>query len=225
MGDDGAQAPRPLAREDHGATWRCSPVGEVPAEEMLPAAVRAGRARSLLLQSVGGGEVDLPVPRPAASISGRTPEQDCERMVRRTATPTGGTMMTTGNSTAVDVARAHIDAWSHHDWERTRELLAPGVHAWVTSTQAGFGTAELAGIDAYMEPKVKAARLIEPGSVREICAMGDERNALVIVTFRIGLGPGGSVVTMARSCLYLLDEDEKIKEERDTFYVLPAERA
>jgi ketosteroid isomerase-like protein len=133
-------------------------------------------------------------------------------------------MMTTKNSTAINVARTHIDAWSHHDWERTRELLAPDVHAWVTSTQADFGTAELAGIDAYMAPKIQAARLIEPGSVREISAMGDERNAMILVTFRIGLGPGRSMVTMARSCLYLLDENEKIKEERDAFYVLPPER-
>jgi len=86
---------------------------------------------------------------------------------------------------------------------------------------SGFGTAELAGIDAYMEPKIKAARLIEPGSVREVAVMGDDRNALVLVTFRIGLGQGGSMVTMARSCLYLLDENEKIKEERDAFYVVP----
>jgi len=132
--------------------------------------------------------------------------------------------MTTQNSTAISVARAHIDAWSHHDWERTRELLAADVHAWVTSTQADFGTAELTGIDAYMEPKIKAAQLIEHGSVHEISALGDEHNAVILVTFRIGLGPGGAIVTMARSCLYLLDETGKITEERDAFYVLPQER-
>jgi len=131
--------------------------------------------------------------------------------------------MKTQNSTAITAARAHIDAWSHHDWDKTRELLAPDIHAWVTSTQADFGTAELTGIDAYMEPKIKAAQLVEPGSVHEISATGDERNALILVTFRIGLGPGGTMVTMARSCLYLLDENEKITEERDTFYVLPQE--
>jgi ketosteroid isomerase-like protein len=131
--------------------------------------------------------------------------------------------MKTQNSTAIIAARAHIDAWSHHDWDKTRELLAPDIHAWVTSTQADFGTAELTGIDAYMEPKIKAAQLVEPGSVHEISATGDERNALILVTFRIGLGPGGTMVTMARSCLYLLDENEKITEERDTFYVLPQE--
>lgn len=30
--------------------------------------------------------------------------------------------------------------------------------------------------------------------------------------------------TMARSCLYLLDENQKIKEERHTFYILPREQ-
>jgi hypothetical protein len=94
----------------------------------------------------------------------------------------------------------------------------------VTSTQAGFRTSELNGIDAYMEPKIKAAQLVEPGSVHEVSAIGDERNALIVVTFRIGLGPGGTMVTMARSCLYLLNEDEKIAEERDAFYILPPER-
>ena len=128
------------------------------------------------------------------------------------------------SSTAISVARAHIDAWTHHDWDKTRELLAPDVHIWVTSTQANFGTSELTGIDAYMAPKTKAAQLIEPGSVHEICAIGDERNALILVTFRIALGPGATMVTMARSCLYLLDENQKIKEERDMYYVLPNER-
>lgn len=131
--------------------------------------------------------------------------------------------MKTQTSTAISVGRAHIHAWSHHDWNKTRELLAPDVHAWVTSTQANFGTAELRGIDGYMEPKIRAAQLIEPGSVHEIAAIGDERNALILVTFRIGLGFGGTMVTMARSCLYLVDENDKIKEERDAFYILPQE--
>jgi hypothetical protein len=40
------------------------------------------------------------------------------------------------------------------------------------------------------------------------------------VTFRIGLGPGGTMVTMARAILYLLDENKKIKEERDEYFIL-----
>jgi SnoaL-like domain len=127
------------------------------------------------------------------------------------------------NSTAVAQARDHIAAWSHHDWDKTRQLLAPDVHVLVTSTQLEFGTGEYTGVDAYMEPKVRAAQLIEPGSVRELSAIGDEHNALVLVTFRIRLGQGGAMVTMARSCLYWIDENAKIKEERDVFYVLPQE--
>jgi ketosteroid isomerase-like protein len=129
-------------------------------------------------------------------------------------------MMNTQDSTAITIARAHIDAWSHHDLEKTRELLAPNVHAVVTTTQPMKATAELTGIDAYMEPKIKAAQLIEPGSVQVISTIGDENNALILITFRIGLGPGGTMVTMARACLYLLDENRKIKEERDEYFVL-----
>ena len=119
---------------------------------------------------------------------------------------------------AVAIARAHIEAWSHHDWEKTRELLAPDVHALVTGTQRD--TAECTGIDTYMERKKKGAQLVEPGSVHEISAIGDERNALILATMRIALGPAGSMVTMARACLYLLDEDKKIKEERDAYFIL-----
>jgi hypothetical protein len=66
--------------------------------------------------------------------------------------------MQTQTSRGISVARAHIRAWSHHDWDRTKELLAQDVHASVTSTQANFGAAELTGIDAYMEPKIRAAQ-------------------------------------------------------------------
>ena len=123
---------------------------------------------------------------------------------------------------AVAIARAHIEAWSHHDWEKTRELLAPHVHALVTGTQRD--TTEFTGIDTYMERKKKGALLVKPGSVHEISAIGDERNALILVTFRIGLGPGGTMVTMARAILYLLDENKKIKEERDEYFILSQER-
>ena len=128
--------------------------------------------------------------------------------------------MKTQDSTAITIARAHIHAWSHHDWDKTRELLAPNVHAVVTTTQPMKATAELTGIDAYMEPKIKAAQLIEPGSVHEISAIGDESNALILVTMRIGLGPGGTMVTLARAILYLLDENKKIKEERDGYLIV-----
>lgn len=124
------------------------------------------------------------------------------------------------DSPAVKIALAHIDAWTRHDWAETKELLAPNVHALVTSTQRDLGGNEFTGIDNYMERKIKAAQLVEPGSVRVMSTIGDERNALILITFRIGLGPSGAMVTMARACLYLLDENKKIKDERDQFFVL-----
>ena len=126
--------------------------------------------------------------------------------------------MTQQDAPAVAIARAHIEAWSHQDWEKTRELLAPNVYALVTGTQRD--TAEFTGADNYMGRKKKGAQLVEPGSAQVISAIGDEKNALILATMRIALGPGGSMVTMARACLYLLDENKKIIEERDEFCIL-----
>lgn len=128
--------------------------------------------------------------------------------------------MNTQNPPAVVLALTHIEAWTSQDWDKTKELLSPSVHTVVTTTLPDWTGSELSGIDNYMTPKVKAAQLIEPGSVRVISSIGDEKNALVLITFRIRFGPGGSMVTMARACLYLLDENNKIKEERDQFCVL-----
>ena len=61
-------------------------------------------------------------------------------------------------STAVLVALAHVDAWTHHDWVKTREMLAPNVHASVTSTDPRFPGGELTGADTYLDRKTKAAR-------------------------------------------------------------------
>src|SRR5258708_2769953 len=124
------------------------------------------------------------------------------------------------DSTAVTIARAHINAWSHRDWEKTRELVAPNVHVVATTTQPMLPSGEASGIDAYMERLINTAPSIEPGSVQVISAIGDENNALVLETLRIALGPGGMMVTLARASLYLLDENKKIKEERDEFCVL-----
>ena len=85
---------------------------------------------------------------------------------------------------------------------------------------SNFGTHEFTGINDYMARKTKGAQFVEPGSVQVLSTIGDENNALIMVTFRISLGPGGTVVTMSRSCLYLIDENRKIKDERDEFFVI-----
>lgn len=129
-------------------------------------------------------------------------------------------MMNAQDSIAVTIARAHINAWSHQDWEKTRELVSPNVHVAATSTQSALPSGEASGIDNYMERLIQTVQAIEPGSVQVISAIGDESNALVLETLRIGLGPDGTMVTLARASLYLLDESGKIIEERDEFCVL-----
>src|SRR5579862_6513570 len=77
-------------------------------------------------------------------------------------------MMQTQDSTAISIALTHLNAWSNHDWEKTRELLAPNVHAVVTTTDPTRSGSEFTGIDNYMERKIKGAQLIEPGSAHVI---------------------------------------------------------
>jgi ketosteroid isomerase-like protein len=124
------------------------------------------------------------------------------------------------DSAAVSVARAHINAWSHRDWDSVRELVAPDVHVVATTTQPTLPSGEATGIDNYLERLIKTAPLIEPGSVQVIAAIGDETNALVLESLRMPLGPGGTMVTLARASLYLLNAEMKIVEERDQFCVL-----
>jgi len=64
------------------------------------------------------------------------------------------------DSPAVRIALAHIHAWSHHDWDKTKEMLAPNIHAYVTTTQPQmpqFGGTEFTGIENYMVRKKKGA--------------------------------------------------------------------
>lgn len=124
------------------------------------------------------------------------------------------------DSAAITIALTHLNAWSTHDWDKTRELLAPDVHAVVATTDPTRSGSEFSGIDNYMERKIKGAQLIEPGSAQVISTIGDENSALIVATMRIGLGPGGAMVTLARAILILLDENKKIKEERDEYFIL-----
>ena len=83
-----------------------------------------------------------------------------------------------------------------------------------------MGTCYCNGIENYMERKIKGAQLVEPGSVDVISAIGNETNALILCTLKIDLGSGGAMVRMVRSCIYMIDEKKKIKEERDEWFIL-----
>lgn len=131
-----------------------------------------------------------------------------------------GTAMSINNqSPAVALARAHVEAWSHHQWDKARQSLAPDVHVTVTTTQPIMSATDTTGLEAYMEGLTKFAQAVVPGSARVIASAGDERNALLMVTVEAAFDPGGAAVPLTAARLYLLDEHGKIKAEQVVFYV------
>jgi hypothetical protein len=126
------------------------------------------------------------------------------------------------DSPAVAVARAHAEAWSNHDWDTARKMLAPNVHVTSTTTQPMPPPTDSIGVEEYMRGLVAFAQAIEPGSARVLASVGDERNSLILLTVKATLGPGGPLVTVPAARLALLDENDKIKAEQVVFFAVSA---
>jgi len=119
------------------------------------------------------------------------------------------------DSRAVEIARAHLEAWTNHDLEAARGNLAEDV-------QFFSPAANLVGIDEYMDaPRGLAqfAKQVVPGSLRVVAAMGDDRNALIMYEVATEGGPVGSKLFPSAQT-WLLDEHGKIKVERIVSYVV-----
>jgi SnoaL-like domain len=117
---------------------------------------------------------------------------------------------------AVAVARAHVEAWSNHDFDTACKALAPDVRVTATTTQPTPPPTDLTGADAYMVGLTQFAQAVVPGSLRILASAGDERNALLMLTVEVDFGAGKATLPGAR--LYLLDEHNKIKTEHVVFY-------
>ena len=128
--------------------------------------------------------------------------------------------MATTNSKAVDLALAHCEAWSNHDWDTARKALADDVTVTSTTTMPGAPKADLDGADAYMEGLRAFAEMVVPGTLQVNAGVGDERNALVQVTVQTD-GPPFGPLTLHGARLYLFDEDDKIKDEQVIFVGVP----
>jgi len=122
-------------------------------------------------------------------------------------------------SPAVAVARAHVEAWSNHDFDTARSLLADDVKVTATSSNPALPQTDLTGASNYMEGLIAYAQPIVPGSVRILASTGDERNALLTLTMTMAGGPFGPGATAPCARLYVLDDDNKIKTEQVIFYV------
>ena len=119
-------------------------------------------------------------------------------------------------SPAVAIARAHAEAWSNHDFDAARSSLADDVKVTATSTVPIMPATDLSGADDYMVGLTQFAQAVVPGSLRVIASVGDERNALLMLTVEADLPVGRMTLPGAR--LYLLDETGKITVEQVIFY-------
>jgi len=119
-------------------------------------------------------------------------------------------------SPAVAIARAHVEAWSNHDFDAARSSLAADVKVTATTTLPIMPATDLSGADDYMVGLIQFAQAVVPGSLRVIAGVGDERNALLMLSVEADLPVGRMTLPAAR--LYLLDEAGKIKAEQVIFY-------
>jgi len=126
------------------------------------------------------------------------------------------------DSPALAIARAHIDAWSSKDYDKTRSMLAADVHVTATSSFAAMQPTDLTGPDAYMEGLQAFADPIVPGSVRELGAVGDDLNALILLDLELAGGPFGAGVHAPCARLYQTDSEGRIRIEQIVFYVAGA---
>ena len=129
--------------------------------------------------------------------------------------------MSTQDSSAVAVARAYVDAWSNHDYDRARASLAPDVHVLAISVDPEAPETDLSGIDAYMEGLVQFGNAVLRGTTRVETSVGDDRRALLRVTSRVKFGPDAPEMTLHGARLYLIDDRQRIKHELVTYFVAP----
>ena len=122
-------------------------------------------------------------------------------------------------SPAVAIARAHVEAWSNHDFDTARSMLAQDVKVTATPADPALPQTDLTGAGDYMAGLIAYAQLVVPGSVRILASTGDERTALLTLTMTMAGGPFGTGATAPCARLYVLDDNDKIKTEHVIFYV------
>jgi len=123
-------------------------------------------------------------------------------------------------TSALSIARSHVEAWSSHDFDTARSLLAPDVKVTATSTDPALPETALTGVDD-MRGLIAFADPIVPGSLQVIGSVGDERNALLMLTAQLSGGPMSAKATLSGARLYLLDDNRKIKTERVILCLTP----
>ena len=122
---------------------------------------------------------------------------------------------------AVAVARAHVQAWSNHNYDEARASLAPDVHVLAVSVDSEAPRTDLSGIEAYMEGLVQFGQVVVPGTTRVDSSVGDDNRALLHVTSKGKFGPDAAAMDHHQARLYRLDDNQRIAEEQVVFFLTP----
>jgi hypothetical protein len=125
------------------------------------------------------------------------------------------------DSTAVAVARAHVEAWGRRDYDSAQASLAPEVHVVVASVEPKTPRVDTTGIEAYMQGLAQFGQAVLPGTSRVNSAIGDDTRALLQVTSQVKFGPDAPEMTLHGARLYRLDESQRIAEEQVIFFIGP----
>lgn len=89
-------------------------------------------------------------------------------------------MSASRESPALTVARAHVEAWSHHDYDSARSGLAPDVHVTAITLEADFGVGKvtLPGSRLYLldeNSKIKSEHVVFTRPGNQPAAAGTRR--------------------------------------------------
>ena len=115
-------------------------------------------------------------------------------------------------SKAVEIAIQHVEAFSTHDYDTARSLLADDVHFILVTSVPGFpNPSEGHGVEEFMKALTSGNTLI-PGSLQVIHSIGDDQQAFITVTVK-GTLPTQEPMTLLAARHYLIDEHEKITNE------------
>ena len=115
-------------------------------------------------------------------------------------------------SKAAEIAMKHVEAFSTHDYETARSLLADDVHFMLITSIPGFpNPVEGHGVEEFMKTLTSGNTLI-PGSLQVLHSIGDDHQAFITVSVK-GTLPTQEPMTLLAARHYLIDENEKVKNE------------
>jgi hypothetical protein len=121
------------------------------------------------------------------------------------------------NSPAAAAARAHVEAGDRHDYDVVRAGLADDVRLTMIAADPNFPDTHLNGVEGYMQGLIQFKDAVVPGSTEVVGAVGDDKQALLIVNSKVRFGPDAPEMDARSARMYVLDDDGKIRVEHVLF--------